>query len=1185
MTVRRRQEQPSRLPFVLSILAAAAGVALLWVHFPGLPLTLVCLTVAGTVHPAPVLTGRQGAGVGRRPVPVTSAEKRALARHARLRRLRSLPLPLGQWPVQTSGVAGVGAALVAGSLQVSPTGWAPWLPSWGPWANGVAAFLLVSGLERVWRQTRGGSEPGPGTPVALLASASRCQLVVVLVSIVVGVGCGVATCASLRSWVSSPGLTCTGAALVGAAFGVWVTCRRRSWRPWRLRETARRQWERRWTMTPKEDQPPELVDRLVDGPLTVDVFRARPGRDLSYYVKARSQLAAAVGGGANVRVLPAPVVNGAGEPEPGTVDPALFQVAVLAAGADEEQVDDLGLAAAFQWAGRWDGVPKVEPAPVFVSRELVGPYTVDTFDSPGRPSAEMLRASDRLAVGVGAGLSAVVIPVQEEGLPGSIHPTRFRVAVCAPGTQVDVAEADEDVVRVRLECFLTQAADYLHQDVVALAGLELLTVDGPRVWLVELGDSLSASRLAGLMRQVAPALVDGTAIILGSTEVGGRWRDPGMADHVADLRVAAEWTAHFSEVIKAGDTPPVAQAGWLEELDAGGVSLYRLPFASPQGKDIARDYLRLGQRLRTTMPQAPFLLITAIPPTEGASAPGARSDKFFEVVWSTHPVASSPADLAPSGSASFSSIDPRDGATLVLAGMVDAAFRSVFRDDQAPQTVGAECLTTRAPWIWRVSVRLYGGLGMADLRRRADRIAALMRADWIRVRADGDLVDLFVGARPATCEVAAGYERTVAELDFEQAWVDAKVLTAAGEVPRMESMVPLDGNAAVTVYTFRLPAGISGADVRDGLGKVASTTGAGFLQVATQDNPSKVVLMSAARNPIPVRARYDFESADALVGQADRAGSALSIPWGTGVDGRPVTWRVKDTPHALVLGITGTGKSVALLAAVYAALRAGWDGLVIDPVKGGADFAGLRPWLRGMGGGGVAEADAMMRAVWAEVTRRKQLVASHGAPDVDHLPDDVRPPHVLVAVDEFTSLMLHEPVRRTRTTDPEVLAEYERAERENAQRASIGSLAGRVAREARSSGVHLLLGTQVLKADTIAAIPGGDLKNNLGRLLLGTPTQGERLSGLRQPEAAPVLAEAPIGRGVWEATTDPAVEVQTWYATAEEYAQALKRRDVAYRDDWDVDAYMPAQEASAYTEIDLGGDDVEVLDELVLDEL
>ena len=519
VTVRRRQEQPSRLPFVLSILAAAAGVALLWVHFPGLPLTLVCLTVAGTVHPAPVLTGRQGAGVGRRPVPVTSAEKRALARHARLRRLRSLPLPLGQWPVQTSGVAGVGAALVAGSLQVSPTGWAPWLPSWGPWANGVAAFLLVSGLERVWRQTRGGSEPGPGTPVALLASASRCQLVVVLVSIVVGVGCGVATCASLRSWVSSPGLTCTGAALVGAAFGVWVTCRRRSWRPWRLRETARRQWERRWAMTPKEDQPPELVDRLVDGPLTVDVFRARPGRDLSYYVKARSQLAAAVGGGANVRVLPAPVVNGAGEPEPGTVDPALFQVAVLAAGADEEQVDDLGLAAAFQWAGRWDGVPKVEPAPVFVSRELVGPYTVDTFDSPGRPSAEMLRASDRLAVGVGAGLSAVVIPVQEEGLPGSIHPTRFRVAVCAPGTQVDVAEADEDVVRVRLECFLTQAADYLHQDVVALAGLELLTVDGPRVWLVELGDSLSASRLAGLMRQVAPALVDGREGPLGGDDL------------------------------------------------------------------------------------------------------------------------------------------------------------------------------------------------------------------------------------------------------------------------------------------------------------------------------------------------------------------------------------------------------------------------------------------------------------------------------------------------------------------------------------------------------------------------------------------------------------------------------------------------------------------------------------------
>ena len=87
---------------------------------------------------------------------------------------------------------------------------------------------------------------------------------------------------------------------------------------------------------------------------------------------------------------------------------------------------------------------------------------------------------------------------------------------------------------------------------------------------------------------------------------------------------------------------------------------------------------------------------------------------------------------------------------------------------------------------------------------------------------------------------------------------------------------------------------------------------------------------------------------------AGGVGGALRIPWGTGVDGRPVTWGVGDTAHALVLGITGTGKSVTLLAAVYTSLLAGWDVIVVDPVKGGADFAPLRPWLRNLGGQTVA---------------------------------------------------------------------------------------------------------------------------------------------------------------------------------------------------------------------------------------
>jgi len=1183
MAAGRQQAAPSRLPFALALLVAlVGGPVVLWARLPGVAVTAVALTVAGVLHPPPLLTGNQGVGASRRAVPATPGQRRALARHVRWAALGGVLLPVGLWPVRVSVLTALGAGVAVGGLVVAPPrGWPSWLVSWGPWVDAVAVFLLVTGVGRVWRTTLSPDEPAPGTPLTQVVRAPRWAAAVVLAGGVVGWALASVTASAARYWVASPVRVGLGGALAGAACAVWVLCRSCAWEGWRRRQQGRREWEPRWALVPREDEPPTLVDRLVDGPLVVDVFRARPGRDLAYYVKACGQLAAAVGDGV-VRVLPEPALDGEGAPVPGSVNPALFRVAVLGVGADENEVGDADLLAAFQWAGRWAQVPRLSPAPVLVGRSVVGPYTVDLFDAPGRASSEMLRMSDKVAVGVGAGLSAVVIPAREED-PGGVHPTRFRVAVCGPGEDADVATAGADEVRVRLERFLTEAADYLHQDVAVLRGLDLLTEDGPQVWRV---DVTGAAQLVGLMGQVAPALLDGTTVILGDTD-GVSWKDPGMVGHVSGLQVAAEWEAHFREVIKLGDTPPVAQVSCLDELDAGGEVVYRLPFASPQGKDVVRDYLPLGQRLRTTMPKAPFLLVTAIPPTEGASAPGARSDKFFAVVWSEYPVAHSPADLPPSyGGSPHSRVDPRDGATLVLAGMVDTAFRAAFKGTQAPQTVDAQCLTVSAPWIWRVRVRLYGGLSLGDLRARADRIAALMRAQWLRVRGDGDLVDLFVGAYPGQAEVAGEHRRTVAELDFEQAWVSARTVTPTGEVPTMVSMEPLEGNRAVTVYTFSLPAGLSGADVAAGLGKVASTTRAGFLQVVAQPDPSRVVLMSAAGNPVPVRASYDFEAADALVAQAGGGGGGLRVPWGTGVDGRPVVWEVGDTPHALVLGVTGTGKSVALTSVLYTVLLAGWDAVVIDPVKGGADFAALGPWLRGTGGRTVAQAEAMVRAVYAEVGRRKALAADRGVPGVDHLPPRERPAHVLVVMDEFTSLMLVETVRRTRTSDPEVLAGYELAERENACRASIGSLTGRIAREARSAGVHLLLGTQVLKADTISRIPGGDLKNNLGRLLLGMPTQGERMSGLRRPEAAPVLSQAPIGRGVWESTTRAALEVQTWYATAGEYATQLACRGVPVRDDWDVSAFMPRQEeAAAYTEVEVGGGDVEVLDELDLGDL
>jgi hypothetical protein len=64
--------------------------------------------------------------------------------------------------------------------------------------------------------------------------------------------------------------------------------------------------------------------------------------------------------------------------------------------------------------------------------------------------------------------------------------------------------------------------------------------------------------------------------------------------------------------------------------------------------------------------------------------------------------------------------------------------------------------------------------------------------------------------------------------------------------------------------------------------------------------------------------------------------------------------------------------------------------------------------------------------------------------------------------------------------------------------------AGKIAREARSAGVTLALGTQKLSAKMLDTIPGaGDLKVNLSRVLLGKTSCGDRVSALRDPDDVP----------------------------------------------------------------------------------
>ncbi|MFD7022237.1 FtsK/SpoIIIE domain-containing protein [Promicromonospora sukumoe] len=232
-----------------------------------------------------------------------------------------------------------------------------------------------------------------------------------------------------------------------------------------------------------------------------------------------------------------------------------------------------------------------------------------------------------------------------------------------------------------------------------------------------------------------------------------------------------------------------------------------------------------------------------------------------------------------------------------------------------------------------------------------------------------------------------------------------------------------------------------------------------------------------------------------------------AVPLGLGADGGPVLLDlVRDGPHLLVAGTTGSGKSELLQTLVLGLALTGSPAdlaLVLVDFKGGASLGacGRLPHVVGqvtdLEPGLAARALSGLRA---ELRRRERVLAEHGVADVVALAPGVLP-RLVVVIDEFRALADDLPAFL-----PALL---------------------RIAAQGRSLGVHLVLATQR---------PGGavgpDLRANVSaRVALRVTDPLESRDVVDDPAAAYLPGAAP-GRAVLRIGSAPPVVLQCAHATA-----------------------------------------------------
>ncbi len=654
----------------------------------------------------------------------------------------------------------------------------------------------------------------------------------------------------------------------------------------------------------------------------------------------------------------------------------------------------------------------------------------------------------------------------------------------------------------------------------------LATVIGPLVLAVAMVFVLGNARYA---------VIAGLSPLLGIGTYFEQRRRRRKEIEEEEVRFAEALETFESDIAEAATTERARRRAELPD-PATAVRRAGLPSTLMwQRRSSASDFLKLNAGVGD---------VGWAPPIDDSSA-GRRLDDAARTIVRASRLGSAPVEVDLGNAGVVGIVGDRRGALAVARSLLCQAAVHV---GPADVTIGVFCDDGRdADWAWsqwlphtRRLGDASGGHWLCDDRVRSESMLRGLRDDIDRQPTPAVLLlldsDVLLEGRNAPARTLLGHGRRVATSTMGLGSREREVQVAGIVVATSHEQLP----SSCTVVLEVEPDALGTATRPDDLTTVDDVVLAGLdldtarrcaLDLARFDDPELVVPGAALPSMVRLPPLLGVEDITAkAIRDSWRSSTRIATPIGVGETGGLELDLVRDGPHGLVGGTTGSGKS-EFLRSLVAGLAARTDPtrltFILIDFKGGAAFAACERLPHTIGTVSNLDAqlaDRAIRALEAEMRYRQEMFAAAGE-GVDNLDAYLKTgpaepmPRLLLVVDEFAMLAKEY---------PDVLSSL----------VSVGAVG-------RTLGVHMILATQrpagvvnddilantnlrvalrVQSKDDSSNVIGVPTASSIGRTQMGrafvklgqddiTPVQTALVTGQAQAESAVVVEAHPLGFG------------------------------------------------------------------------